>query len=129
MKKIFITTTLFSLILLLSCKKDTPSFSAVGFWKGNLFYYVSALVNREDGTTRMYAKIPGEEGTDTAAAEFKYDGTFTVIGNVYRAVIAPAGSDSIVLETTSASPGHTSGRASNPIYNGEFLPFEYNKQP
>ena len=127
MKKMFITATLVSLILFLSCKKDTPSFSAAGFWKGNLFYYTSALLNRPDGTARMYAKIPGPGGTDTASAEFKYDGTFTVSGNIYRAVISPGGPDSLILETTSVSARKISGRAFNDDYNGEFLPFEYNK--
>jgi len=128
MKKIFITATLFSLILLLSCKKDTPPFPAVGYWKGNIIYYVATLVNRENGTTRMYVKVPGPGATDTASAEFNYDGTFTVSGNVYRAVIAPPGSDSIILETTSTSPGFMSGKAFNTTYTGEFLPFEFTKQ-
>jgi hypothetical protein len=128
MKKMFITATLFSLILLLSCKKDTPSFSATGYWKGNLFYYTSALLNRPDGTTRMYAKIPGPGSTDTASAEFKYDGTFTVSENVYRAVIFQGGPDSLILESTSTSAKTMSGRAFTD-YNGEFLPFEFNKQP
>jgi hypothetical protein len=129
MKKNYYTAAFFFLLLTWSCKKDTPPFPATGYWKGNVYHYVSVMLNQSDGTTRLYMKIPGRTGTDTAAAFLKYDGSYTVSGNVFRGAYLVGGLDSIIIESTSLSSNVMSGRAFESGYDGESLPFEFTRQP
>jgi hypothetical protein len=74
-----------SLLFLAACQKDsdkTPVLSAIGFWKGVGFAGSPiAILNKVDGTTRLYTDLPGTLDTATAG---KLDGTFTFMGNVFR---------------------------------------------
>jgi hypothetical protein len=75
------------LVFFISCQKEKvapPSaFSAVGFWSGSFAGgpLVIDILNRPDGTARIYLRVT----TDTALAANRFDGTFTVTGDDYRA--------------------------------------------
>ena len=128
MKHYYLLLLFFAITAMISCKKDTdPRFSARGFWKGNVFVYVCALMNRENGTMRMYVKIPGAAGTDTAHAAYMYNGRYWVDGNVYRAMCSLGGTDSLFIESSSVSPGHMSGKMFDGGLTGEFLPYEFQR--
>lgn len=75
---------LISVMVLISCKKETttaPVVNPVGYWKGNAAHYHTAILNKADGTSRIYFKI---FGTDTASATIG-DGSYAITGNRFRA--------------------------------------------
>lgn len=82
-------TSLFAVILisvvLFSCKKETTeqvtAFNPVGYWRGNAAQHHTAILNKSDGTSRIYFRI---FGVDTAGATIG-DGTYTVTGNSFKA--------------------------------------------
>jgi hypothetical protein len=70
-------------IVLLSCKKENDQkVSATGYWDGNIYITHATVLNRPDGTCRIYHDIQLE---DTAGVDAKYEGTYEVQGNSYRA--------------------------------------------
>ena len=96
------------MLLTIACKKEkeTP-FSAVGLWKGNMFAYSCKLLNRPDGTARLYLLMPDY---DTSKAQNKYDGVYTASNYAYTAVYFSE-TDTITFETRTVLPQSISGIA------------------
>lgn len=83
-------------LLLASCKKDSETaaaenimairepgttYNAVGYWRGQAWeLFHIAVLNRDNGTARLYVKIPG---MDTASALGKFDGIYLKSGSEY----------------------------------------------
>src|SRR5678816_1485978 len=83
--KLTLVVSMGMLLLLTACKKETVSagnFSPFGYWKGYWYAYNTAILNRVNGTSRVYILIPN--GDDTASAVYKIEGKFSVNGSVFR---------------------------------------------
>lgn len=76
---------LISVMVLISCKKEatTPAsvVNPVGYWNGNAAHHHTAILNKADGSSRIYFRI---FGTDTASATIG-DGSYTMTGNKFKA--------------------------------------------
>lgn len=99
---------MFCLLILFSgfaCKKETSSFSAAGYWRGTLQNVRTDILNREDGSSRLYAHI---RSSDTSDPALKYEGKYTVTGEVFRAVYSQAG-DTFSLVSTRTTPNTITG--------------------
>jgi hypothetical protein len=80
--KIFLILFVIAALTFIACKKETkkPSFSPVGYWKGNAYIVHVAILNRPNGTSRFYYQIPG----DTANSVMKLDGTYSVAEDMFK---------------------------------------------
>jgi len=98
--------------LLFSCsreKNEAPAFSATGFWKENSLFGSIGILNRPDGTSRLYLM----DKLDTASAIRKYDGVYSVHGNTYRfRTMANREGIDISLETSRNPSGNMTGMLS-----------------
>lgn len=107
---------LFFTLYCVACKKDNPSFSAAGYWRGTLQNVRTDILNRNDGSSRLYAHI---RNSDTATAFLRYEGKYTVKDGVFRAVYSEPG-DTFSIASIQTTPHtikgivtlHTSGAAS-----------------
>jgi hypothetical protein len=102
--------------LLLSChreKDQPPAFSATGFWEENSLFGSIGILNRPDGTSRLYLM----DQSDTTAAMRKYDGVYSVHGNTYRfQTLANREGIDINLETSRNAAGNMTGVLSTQSY-------------
>jgi len=127
-----LSIVMLSLLFLFSCKKDkdtAPPFSATGYWRGYIVpNQLFGILNRADGSSRVYV-LTGIG--DTAAANTRHDGHYTVSGDFFR--FEHSGSDGYVYLETSRTTSYSmtgvytqiGGNAN--IANG--FPFEVIKQP
>jgi hypothetical protein len=94
-------------------KNESPAFSATGFWKENSIFGSVGILNRPDGTSRLYLM----DKSDTATALRKYDGVYTVHGETYhfRTMANREGID-ISLETSRNPSGYMTGMLSTRSY-------------
>lgn len=82
-------------------------FSAEGYWAGKFgFFEDMGVLNRPDGTSRFYALSTGNP--DTAMAPLKFDGSYTVRGNVFHADYTDT-RNTIHLETSQTTSNSMSG--------------------
>src|SRR5262249_47096389 len=83
-----------------------PSFSAVGYWTGTTSPINIGILNRENGTSRLYLLATA----DTTSAAFKYDGVYTVNGGdfSFRSYSNEDGSD-LLMKTVYGRKGSMSG--------------------
>jgi len=82
-------------------------FSPEGYWTGKFgFFEDMGVLNRPDGTSRFYALSTGNP--DTAVAPLKFDGTYTVRGNVFHADYTDT-RNTIHLETSHTTSNSMSG--------------------
>ena len=130
MNKNLILIAVFIVLLFSSCKKEKevtiPAFQPVGYWKGMLFIHNAAILNKENGGSMLYLKIPNN---DTASASvFKYDGNYTMTENEFRAAYPISGTDTLFLKTVKTSNDYIEGRAVNSSVPGDAFQFEFNKQ-
>ena len=105
-----------SCLFIFSCnraKNEAPAFSATGFWKENSIFGSIGILNRPDGTSRLYLM----DKADTASALRKYDGVYTVHGDTYhfRTMANREGID-ISLETSRNPSGYMTGMLSTRSY-------------
>ena len=102
--------------LLLCCnsgKNQPPAFSATGFWEENSLFGSVGILNRADGTGRLYMM----NESDTAKALHKYDGVYAVHGNTYRfQTLANREGIDICLESSRDASGKMSGVLSTQSY-------------
>jgi hypothetical protein len=108
----------------IACKKETPGFRPEGFWRGNAYLYHAAILNRQNGTSRLYFVIPG---TDTSKAGSKVEGTYTMSQGKFTAIFLEA-SDTLIVESTSTSATTLSGLVISTTL-GQAVPFNFTKQP
>jgi hypothetical protein len=116
----------FLAVIIISCKKEneTPAFKPEGFWRGNAYLYHAAILNRQNGTSRLYFVIPG---TDTAKSLTKLEGTYSMNQGKFLAVFHdPA--DTLFIESTSTSATVLSGLVLSTL-QGQAVPFNFTKQP
>ena len=107
---------LFCSPLLLACNRERnqpPAFSATGFWEENSLFGSIGILNRPDGTSRLYLM----NQSDTSTAMRKYDGVYSVHGNSYRfqTLDNREGID-ICLETSRNASGKMTGMLSTQSY-------------
>lgn len=125
MKKIAIA----AIIFITACKKENdtpppaPEFKPQGFWRGNAYLYHAAILNRPNGTSKLYFIIPG---TDTSKAQTKVEGTYTMNQGKFLAVFNEA-SDTLLVESTGTSATVLSGLIISTTL-GQAVPFNFNKQ-
>jgi hypothetical protein len=121
MKRLAVAAVLF----ITACKKenDTPAFKPQGFWRGNAYLYHAAILNRPNGTSRLYFVIPG---TDTSKAQTKLEGTHSMNQGKFLAVFNDV-SDTLLFESTTTSPTLLSGLILSTTL-GQAVPFNFNKQ-
>ena len=100
---------LFCLVILAAwdCNKknDQKEVADGGNWSGFIYVYNTILINRPDGTSRLYLRVPFN---DTAAAEGKYDGIYTYTGNKFFAEYS-TDNDSAYLVSTHIASGIMTG--------------------
>jgi hypothetical protein len=123
-RKLTLIITVIGLLSATSCKKENeaPAFSPKGLWQGNAYLYNAAVVNKDNGSTRLYMQIPG---FDTARAVEKRDGTYISGGDKYRATFISA-TDTFYLEALEVSP--VSMRGLIVTSTGANIPYEFRKQ-
>jgi hypothetical protein len=83
MKKIILPTIIFT-VLLTACNKenDMAPFSAKGLWHGNMYYFSVSILNRDNGTARLY--IGAYERDTTRGNVHKFEGIYTSAANSYN---------------------------------------------
>jgi hypothetical protein len=102
-----------ALLSLFSCKKDNatvPQFSAAGYWEGNFLVpapVVTVILNKSNGSSRFYGLSTGNP--DTALAPLKFDGTYTVNGEIFHANYTDTSGNTIRLETSRTTLNSMSG--------------------
>jgi hypothetical protein len=94
-----------------SCKKETQesSFKPDGFWRGNAYVYHVGILNKPDGSSRLYYRI---FGLDTAGATIG-DGIYSMNGNYFKAeynMTGGNGSYKAFVESTSLSDDEMTGQ-------------------
>jgi hypothetical protein len=110
MKKLF---SIVALLTLFACKKNGPSFSARGYWDGTFANaHHIAILNRDDGSSRLYFQITG---SDTVNPQ-KFEGTYTVEDGVYRAFFLNAPDTVLSFQTIQTEAQYMKGLAV--IYSG-----------
>lgn len=126
MKKGIFVAACMVIISATACKKenDPPPFSPVGYWKGNLYLYNIAVLNRPDGTTRLYMGVSGQDTSLTIIG--KYESEYTMDRNIFKSRFA-TDVDTFYFEGNNISQAFISGVARGA--QGTAVPFELHKQP
>ena len=108
MKNLFNAAFFCSAIFLMTqCSKNEGlEFSPIGFWRGNAFVSHTGILNNPNGTSRIYYRIPG---ADTAHAQLIQDGTYTMTNGCFKAKYPYNNTDTLFIESTSASANALSG--------------------
>jgi hypothetical protein len=112
-----LTFAVLVILTAISCKKEKPQYSATGYWTGYLYIAHAAILNRPDGSCRLYHSM---NMGDTTKGGAKDEGHYTVANNVYRAEFY---SDTIlrgVIVANLTSASEMTGRMSIDVYNHEF---------
>lgn len=110
----FAVLVIFSAI---SCKKETTQYSATGLWYGNIYVVNCALVNRPNGSCRLFEEVPVK---DTATAKVKFDGTYIVTGNKYRAELTNENDLITIIECDFIANDKMTGRMVSGSSNFDF---------
>jgi hypothetical protein len=113
-KKILLLIFWSPVFLACNREKDRPAaFSATGFWEENSAFGSIGILNRPDGTSRLYLM----DQSDTSAAMRKYDGVYSVHGDTYRfQTLANREGIDICLETSRNASGKMTGVLSTQSY-------------
>ncbi len=77
------------------------------FWTGYWYYYKAAVLNRDDGTSRLYLLYLN----DTSAA-YKYDGKWNVNASSFHASY-PYGNDRLYLNGNNQADGILKGKSTH----------------
>ncbi|MGB4845808.1 MAG: hypothetical protein WBP16_15190 [Ferruginibacter sp.] len=128
MKKRSILITICTAVLLITaCKKETtePEINPAGYWKGYAFTFHTAILNKDNGTSRLYLRIVG---TDTANASAIRDGNFTISGGEFKGTYYDGADTAYSIEADFASHNTLTGIM---IFSstGEAIPFDFRRQP
>jgi hypothetical protein len=96
------TLTVFIAVLSLTAceqKKEDYQMSPTGYWRGHTEGFQTAILNRKNGSSRFYFKIPG---TDTANSKVKVEGTYKLTDCAFEGKY-PSADDTVSLECTMIS--------------------------
>src|SRR6516162_7661211 len=102
MKKTAIIMTVFMAVFSLTAcdqKEEEYQISPVGYWRGTAAGAQTAILNRENGSSRFYLRIPG---TDTANSVLKVDGTYKHTDEAFKGIY-PNDEDTVSVECTFVS--------------------------
>lgn len=121
-----ISITCFVILTAVACKKEKADtkFTAEGYWTGKLYTYNAAILNRSNGTSRLYSGILGE---DTAGAQDKLDGKYISTGDSFVAAYPIGTNDTGFLKAYKIEPLLMSGGFSTTTLPGANFPFEFKK--
>lgn len=125
--KFFMLLALLPVLFIMACKKEKnePPFSPNGYWRGSMYLINTAVLNRPDGSCRLYLQFPFE---DTGHVDgYKYEGHFTFSNNQYRAYFIENGDTSVIFQSRYCQGDRIEGRAINT--GGTSVDFELTKQP
>lgn len=126
MKTMLLVMVISFFILLTGCSKDktdpiVPPTPAIGTWRGYAFGFNTILINKPDGTARIYF---GNLGFDTTASIAKFNGTYTADQSIYSAKYSNV-TDTINFELMLKTPRYMAGAFF--ANNGFFGPVELGK--
>jgi hypothetical protein len=126
MKKVTLLTLCVALLTATSCKKENePAFNPVGKWRGMAFIYHTMIFNNADGSSKLYAAVPG---MDTSRAFLKFNGNYVYTGGKLNAIyLYPGGDDSIIIEPRRLSYDRIEGLLISTA-TGEALEFDLKKE-
>ena len=102
MHRTAITITVFMAVLSFTAceqKEEDYQISPVGYWRGHAAGFQTAILNRENGSSRFYFKIPG---TDTASSSLKMEGTYKHTDDAFEGKY-PSADDTVSVECTFVS--------------------------
>lgn len=105
---------LISSLLFVSCKKDSNavSFNPTGYWNGNAYIIHTAILNKDNGKSRVYFRV---FGNDTAGSIIG-DGSYTIQGNRFKAFYAINNNgDSIFIDAKIDGSGAMNGKLYNTL--------------
>ena len=118
MQKTAITIPVFmAVISLTACeqKEEEYQISPVGYWRGTVSGSQTAILNRENGSSRFYFQIPGK---DTANSTLKVEGTYKRNDDSFEGIY-PSADDTMSIECTFVSKqamlGFTTLIAAEPV--------------
>jgi hypothetical protein len=91
-------TAFMTVLSLAACdqKEEDYQISAVGYWRGHADGFQAAILNRENGSSRFYFKIPGK---DTANSTLKVEGTYKHANDAFKGKY-PSANDTMSVECT-----------------------------
>jgi hypothetical protein len=99
MRRTAITVTVFLAVLSLTAcdrKREDYQISPIGYWRGTSSGFQTAILNRKNGSSRFYFKIPG---ADTANSTIKVEGTYKQANDAFEATY-PSTKETVSLECT-----------------------------
>jgi hypothetical protein len=102
MQRTAITITVFLVVLSLTAceqKEEDYQLSPVGYWRGHAAGFQTAILNRQNGSSRFYFKIPD---TDTANSTVKIEGTYKHIDDAFEGKYSSP-DDTVSVECTFVS--------------------------
>ncbi len=109
-----LTFAVLVILTAISCKKEKPQYSATGYWAGNVYIAHAAVLNRPDGSCKLYHSMPmGDTTKNPTTAE----GHYTVKGNVYRADFYNDPVQSVLIFAELKSAKKMAGQMSISQYN------------
>lgn len=103
-----------SSLLFVSCKKESNevSFNPTGYWDGNAYIIHTAILNKENGKSRIYFRV---FGNDTAGSIIG-DGSYIIQGNRFKAFYGiNNNTDSIFIEAKLDGAGAMNGKLYNTL--------------
>lgn len=86
--------------------KSLENYNASGLWRGTLMQHRVALLNREDGTSRLYF---GYNTLNAAGGYVKLEGYHRVSGNAFEVIFNLEGVTNLELRSTMTSSGVIAG--------------------
>jgi len=118
-------TVVIAVLFLTACdqKEEEYQISPVGYWRGTATGFQTAILNRENGSSRFYFKIPG---SDTAGSTLKVEGTYKHNNDSFRATY-PSSDDTMSLECTFVSEQAMFGFVT--LISAEPVSIDFERQP
>jgi hypothetical protein len=91
-------TGLAAVLSLTACEQKDEDYqmSPAGYWRGHADGFTTAILNRENGSSRLYFKIPG---TDTAKSTVKIEGIYKHTDDAFEGKY-PSADDTVTLQCT-----------------------------
>ena len=100
-RKVIPVTVFLAFLSFTGCeqKKEDYQMSPVGYWQGHVAGFQTAILNRENGSSRLYFRIPG---SDTANSVQKMEGGYKQTGCAFEGNY-PSADDTVSLQCTIVS--------------------------
>ena len=120
-----IITAFIAVLSLTACeqKEEDYQISPVGYWRGHAAGFQTAILNRENGSSRFYFKIPG---TDTANSTVKMEGTYKHTDDAFEGKY-PSADDTVSLQCSYISEQEMFGFIT--LISAEPISIDLERQP